>query len=132
MSPVEPLCPELFSVKTQMHRRTALVEVRGELDIGTRPQLAEALDGLKPDPDAVRHVVVDLRELTFMDAQGAHELIKQSDFARQNHHNFAVVKGRSNIQRLLQVTALEELLVLVDEPEDLAPPPGPAPVTRSP
>jgi anti-anti-sigma factor len=127
MSLAEPLSPELFSVKTHMHRRTALVEVRGELDIGTRSQLAEALDGLRPELGAVRHVVLDLRELTFMDVQGVHELIKQSDFARQNHHNFAVVKGRSNIQRLLRVNALEELLVLVDEPEDLAPPPAQLP-----
>ena len=123
MSPAEPVDTDQLSVKTQLHRRTALVELRGELDLCTRPQVADVLDGLKPNADTVRHIVLDLRGLTFIDGQGVGELIKQADFARQNRHNLAVVRGRKNIQRLLEITAVEELLVLVDVPEDLVPPP---------
>jgi anti-sigma B factor antagonist len=99
-----------------------LVELRGELDLATVPQVAEVLDGLKPAASALRHVVLDLRGLTFMDARGLHELIRQNDYARENRHNLAVVKGREAIQRLLTLTAVEELLVMVDDPEDLVPP----------
>jgi anti-sigma B factor antagonist len=122
MSAPAPPSSDQFSITTRRYRRTALVEVRGELDLCTRPQVAGVLEDLQPEPGAVRHVVLDLRGLTFMDAQGAHELVKQADFARENHHNFAVVKGRKAIQRVLELTAAEERLVLVDEPEDLAPP----------
>jgi anti-sigma B factor antagonist len=115
-----------LEVEARTHRRTALIELRGELDIATAPQVAEVLDGLAPDADGVRHVVVDLRGLTFMDARGLHELIRQNDYARQNRHNLAVVRGREAIQRVLALTAVDEILVLVDDPEDLAPPP-PAP-----
>jgi anti-anti-sigma factor len=100
-----------------------LVALRGELDIATVPQVAEVLDDLAPAADGVRHVVLDLRGLTFMDARGLHELIRQNDNAQQNRHNLAVVRGRKAIDRLLTLTGLEELLVLVDDPEDLAPPP---------
>ena len=100
--------------------------MRGELDIASVSEVAEVVDGLAPDADGVRHVVLDLRGLTFMDARGVHELIRQNDFARQNRHNLAVVRGRTAIQRLLELTAVEEILVMVDDPEDLAPPP-PAP-----
>jgi anti-sigma B factor antagonist len=111
-----------FEVESQTQGRTALVELRGELDLATVPQVAEVLDGLKPDASALRHVVLDLRGLTFMDARGLHELIRQNDYARENRHNLAVVKGREAIQRLLTLTAVEELLVMVDDPEDLVPP----------
>ena len=86
------------------------------------PRVADAFDGLAPDADDVRHIVLDLRGLTFMDASGLHELIRQNNYARQNRHNLAVVRGREAIDRLLALTALEEILVLVDDPADVAPP----------
>jgi hypothetical protein len=52
-----------------------------------------------------------------------HELIKQNEYARTNHHNLAVVRGTDAIQRLLKLTGVEDLLVLVDDPDDLVPPP---------
>jgi anti-anti-sigma factor len=114
---------DILEVEARTHRRTALIELRGELDIATTPQVAEVLAGLEPAADGVRHVVLDLRGLTFMDARGVSELIRESDYARQNRHNLAVVRGRQPIQRLLALTSVEEILVLVDDPEDLAPPP---------
>lgn len=124
MSQPEPI--DSLEIEARTNRRTALVELRGELDLATVPQVAEVLDGLAPNADGVRHVVLDLRGLTFMDASGLHELIRQNDYAHQNRHNLAVVRGRKAIERLLALTAVEELLVLVDDPEDLAPP-APAP-----
>jgi hypothetical protein len=57
-----------------------------------------------------------------MDARGLRELIRQSDYADHNRHNLAIVRGPKAIQRLLELTAVEDLLVLVDEPDDLVPP----------
>ena len=106
-----------------MHRRTALVALRGELDIVTVSKVAEVLDGLEPQADGVRHIVLDLRGLTFMDVLGLNELIKQNEYARSNRHNLAVVRGTRAIQRVLELTGVDEQLVLVDDPDDLAPPP---------
>ena len=41
---------------------------------------------------------------------------------RSNRHNLAVVRGTEAI-RVLALTGVEEMLVLVDDPDDLAPPP---------
>lgn len=112
----------VLEVETRTHRRTALVELRGELDIATVPQVAEVLDGLPLDPYELRHVVLDLRGLTFMDVGGLHELIRQNDYAHENRHNLAVVRGRRAVERLLDLTSAAELLVLVDDPEDVVPP----------
>src|ERR1700733_7917865 len=113
---------DILEVEARTHRRTALIELRGELDIATAPQVADVLAGLAPGADGMRHVVLDLRGVTFMDASGLRELTRQNEYAHQNRHNLAVVRGREAIQRLLELTAVEEILVMVDEPQDLAPP----------
>lgn len=112
-----------FAVEARKSRRTALVALRGELDLLTVSKVAEALDDLKPQAEGVRHVVLDLRGLTFMDLPGLTILIKQNEYARANHHNLAVVRGTDAINRLLKLTGVEDILVLVDDPEDLVPPP---------
>ena len=113
----------LLAIEIRQHRRTALVDLRGELDILTASRITRAIEGLRPEADGVRHIVLDLRGLTFMDCTGLREILKQNDFARSNHHNVAFVRGKEAVHRVLTLTNTEELLVLVDDPGDLAPPP---------
>jgi stage II sporulation protein AA (anti-sigma F factor antagonist) len=115
--------PEQLVVEARRHRRTALVGLRGELDLVTVSKVAEVLDQLQPQADGIRHVVLDLRGLTFMDVPGLRELIRQNEYARSNNHNLAVVRGTPLVQRALELTGVEEQLVLVDDPDDLVPPP---------
>lgn len=116
---------DYLDVEARMHRRTALVALRGELDLVTVSKVAELLDGLDPQAGGLRHIVLDLRGLTFIDVPALHELINQTEYARSNRHNLAVVRGTDQIQRVLRLTGVEEMLVLVDDPEDLAPLPVP-------
>jgi anti-anti-sigma factor len=120
----EQITAEQLAVEARRHRRTALVALRGELDLLTVSKVAEVLDGLEPQPDGLRHVVLDLRGLTFMDVLGLKELMRQNEFARTNRHNLAVVRGTAAIQRVLELTRVDEMLVLVDDPDDLVPPPS--------
>jgi anti-sigma B factor antagonist len=119
----EQFSTEQLVVEARTHRRTALVALRGELDIVTVSKVAEVLDGLDPQAAGVRHIVLDLRGLTFIDVLGLNELIRQNEYARSNRHNLAVVRGSEAIQRVLKLTGVEDLLVIVDDPDDLVPPP---------
>jgi anti-anti-sigma factor len=112
-----------LAVEARTHRRTALVALRGELDLVTVSKVAEVLDGLELQADKVRHLVLDLRGLTFVNVSGLHKLIKQNEFARSNRHNLAVVRGTPAIDKLLELTGVKEHLVFVDDPGDLVPPP---------
>ena len=64
--PEPPTADEQLAVETRTRRRTALVALRGELDLLTVSKVAQVLDGLELRPDGVRHLVLDLRGLTFM------------------------------------------------------------------
>jgi anti-anti-sigma factor len=119
----DPFLAQELVVEARECRRTAVVALRGELDLLTVSKVAEVLDDLDPQADGVRHLVLDLRGLTFMDLPGLHMLIRQNEYARTNHHNLAVVRGTDAINRLLKLTGVDDMLVLVDDPEDLVPPP---------
>jgi len=114
---------DYLEVEARTHRRTALVALRGELDLVSVTKVAEVMGELEPQAGGVRHIVLDLRGLTFVDVPGLHELIKQNEFARSNRHNLAVVRGTDHIQRVLTLTGVDQHLVLVDDPDDLVPPP---------
>lgn len=114
--------PDAFEVRLKTHRRTVMIALVGELDIATVTQVGHAFDGLNLDPHGFRHVILDLRGLTFMDCTGVHELERQRDAADKNCHNLAVVRGGARIDHLMAMTAIDTSLVLVEHPEDLTPP----------
>jgi len=118
----ESLTSTELAVEVRRNRRTALVALRGELDLVTVSKVAEVLTDLEPRRDGLRHIVLDLRGLTFIDVPGLRELITQNEFARSNRHNLAVVRGTPTIERALELTGVAEHLVLVDDPNDLVPP----------
>ena len=120
----DPQAVDELVVETRTNRRTALVALRGELDLVSVSKVAEVLSDLDPGGGGLRHIVLDLRGLTFMDVPGLRELINQSDFARSNRHNLAVVRGTPAIDRVLELTGVDKHLVLVDDPDDLVPPPS--------
>jgi anti-anti-sigma factor len=81
-----------------------LVRLAGELDISTAPilerHLHEALGG-------GRRLVVDLRELSFMDSSGLVVLARWELGSRMDGYNLAVIPGREPIQRLFTITGLD-------------------------
>jgi anti-anti-sigma factor len=81
------------------------------------------IDVVRPEAGGVRRLVLDLRGLTFMDVPGLRELIRQNEYTRTNHHNLALVRGTELVQRVLKLTGVAAQLILVDDPDDLVPPP---------
>src|SRR5215210_642131 len=81
-------------------------EVRGALDSVIRTK---------------RSVTLDLRGLEFIDSSGLHLIVEVDAMARRDGFNFTVVKGPERVQRIFRVSGVEEHLVFIDAPEDLAP-----------
>jgi anti-sigma B factor antagonist len=81
----------------------AWVHVAGELDIATAPQLGQAL---REAQLSARLVVLDLRELTFMDCSGVHVILDLARGARQASGRLILVRGAAHIDRLLALTGV--------------------------
>ena len=77
------------------------MHLTGELDVNTTPQLEQTLS----DPDSQAPlVVVDMRELAFMDSSGVHAIVNASASARQGGSRLVVLRGPRDVDRVFSLT----------------------------
>jgi anti-anti-sigma factor len=101
-----------------VHRLTPI----GELDLATAPLLETAFDAVFGDHDA-EMIVVDLTELSFMDATGIHLLLRMHA-ACEDADRLRVINGSRAVQRVLEITGVRAHLPIISRDGDpLAPPP---------
>jgi stage II sporulation protein AA (anti-sigma F factor antagonist) len=94
-----------------------VISVSGELDLASSPALEEELDRVVAS--GAKFVIVDLRDLEFMDSTGLSVLVKAHQRAEEQGKRFGLVNGSQQVQRLLTLTGVAERLTLVDAPEEL-------------
>ena len=86
-----------------------MIAVSGELDLASSPALEEKLDEVFGSDAEL--VILDLRELEFMDSTGLSVLIRA-------HQTAEAEERPPQVQRLLTLTGVGERLAAVDTPED--------------
>lgn len=96
-------------------RECALVHARGEIDIATSPRLSESL---RVAVDYCPQVVVDMREVTFVDSTGLNVLVSGLHRARGRHGYLALVGPAGIVRNALHVTGLHRLLIIRDTVEE--------------
>jgi anti-sigma B factor antagonist len=100
----------------------AWVHVAGALDIATTPQLARTLR-----ESHARLVVLDLRELEFMDCSGVHAIVDASRRARQLGRRLLLLRGPPHVDRVFSLTGHSQEV----ETGDLGPVGSPGSLQRS-
>jgi anti-anti-sigma factor len=93
-----PPLPTLVCSWTDGGRDAAWVHVAGELTVATLPHLDRTLR--EPQVQA-RLVVLDLRELEFMDGSGAHALVSHAVRARKAGRRLVLLRGPANVDGML-------------------------------
>jgi len=89
----------------------AWVRVTGELDIATAPQLAEMLGRAE---ERCQRMVLDLRQVTFMDASGVHVILDAALRANAAGRRLVLVRGPSQVDRVLDLTRASDTLEILD------------------
>jgi anti-anti-sigma factor len=105
-----------FNVEVHHDARGSVIVLSGELDLASSPALEEAL--ARVFASETRTVVIDLRQLDFMDSTGLSILVRAHQTATETTRGLILVKGSPQVQRLLTLTGVTERLSLVDAPED--------------
>ena len=80
--------PTGFSISISDRDGRSVVVIRGELDLATAPELEAALRA----PRRGREVVVDLRELAFMDSTGSASSSPPTGTPRTRDERFVIVR----------------------------------------
>ena len=90
--------PTLVCSWTDGGRDAAWVHVAGELNVSTLPQLDRTL---RQPQVLARLVVLDLRELEFMDSSGAHALVSHAVRARKAGRRLVFLRGPAIVDGML-------------------------------
>jgi anti-sigma B factor antagonist len=106
-----------FTVQLQPHSDAALIVVSGELDIASAPELEQALDQIRPE--LIKLVIVDLRELEFMDSTGLSIIVRAHQRLSELDCELTLIKGPPQVQRLLDLTGVADRVRLGSEPDEL-------------
>jgi anti-sigma B factor antagonist len=106
-----------FRLDVRNEGRATVIVIRGELDLATGPELEAELARLGDPPP--EFLVLDLRELEFMDSTGLSILIKAHQRAVEEGRGLGLVRGPQQVQRLLELTGVTERLQMADTPEEL-------------
>ena len=106
-----------FRLEVRNQGRATVIAVSGELELASSPALQEELDRVAVSDSQM--LIIDLRELDFMDSTGLSVLVRAHQRIEEQGRQLAMVKGPQQVQRLLSLTGVAERLTLVDTPEEL-------------
>jgi anti-sigma B factor antagonist len=113
------LDPQAFSVNSLTSGGVLIVEVAGEVDMTTAPELSRAIDQV---PDGTTHVVVDLSEVSFLDSSGLNTLVQGRRMLEERQVAMKVVVPEGGaIRRVFEITHLTEPLTVVDTRQSALP-----------
>jgi anti-anti-sigma factor len=108
--------PLQLVVDAAADRDVVSVSATGELDLSTAPELEHSLVASQTDG---RHVVLDLRGVTFMDSSGLRVILAADARARSSGARFVLVQGPPSVQRVFQLTLLDRRLEFVADPDEV-------------
>jgi anti-sigma B factor antagonist len=103
---------------TVQHLGTGAVtlRMRGALDLAYAYRFDDQLR--HAERDASRCLVLDLRELDFVDSAGISRILAARRRARRAGRRLVLVRGSTAVQRFLQLAALTEHFEFVATPEE--------------
>lgn len=105
-----------FEVDVERGEGRAVVRVSGEFDLAATEVVEGALLAVEGAGNGL--VVLDLREVTFLDSTGLRTITSADHRAREAGRELRIVRGAEQIQKLLYLTGMDKILPLVDDPEE--------------
>ncbi len=98
---------------------TCILEIEGEVDVYTSPQLKQDLVALAEQ--GTKHIVIDLSKVEYLDSTGLGVLIGGLKRLREAGGNMALVGPGMRIQRIFEITGLNKIFdIYATEAEALA------------
>jgi anti-sigma B factor antagonist len=101
---------EPFRCEVDPHRASVFVRPVGELDLATAPIVDAQLSELVAA--GFTSVVLDLRELRFLDSTGLRLLLAWDARSRAQGFDLTVIQGPAPVQRVIDVAGVAHLLPL--------------------
>lgn len=103
-----PACATANGNLTSMTSRPAALILSGELDMSARFRAEQQLDVLLAEPP--EHLVVDLRDVTFIDSTGLGLILDTHERARREGVPLSIRRGTDEVQRVFELAGVADVL----------------------
>src|ERR1700733_328866 len=108
---------EQLRVDSRSETDRVVISLNGELDMASAPLLQAALESAEADKAPA--LVLDLRELRFMDSTGLRIILWARERLHSRGQEFALTVGSSQVQPLLSLSGVGEHLRVIATPDEL-------------
>jgi anti-sigma B factor antagonist len=103
-----PESPATFSVRSEHRGDVVWLHAEGELDLASGPLLEQALGAAEALHPAT--IVLDFRDLTFIDSTGLHIIVRAHTRATENGRELTVVNTADPVRKVFEVSGVDRLL----------------------
>lgn len=96
-----------FAIRAERRNGVARISAIGELDLRTAPLLEralEAVDQLEP-----ARVILDFRDLSFVDSTGVHAILRAHTRATANGSVLVVMNSSESVRKVFELTRTEHV-----------------------
>ena len=108
--------PDQYQVELVRQPDELRVLLRGDIDLAAQPELERLLAGL--DPSQFSRLVVDIREVSFLDTSMLNMALRFDHWGRENGVAMVFTRGIAPVMVALRAAGLAHRLTFSDAPED--------------
>jgi anti-anti-sigma factor len=102
-----------FDLQTETEGRSALVRIRGDLDLQVVDQVTEALSGVESEGPEL--LVIDLSGLSFMDSTGMGVVAAAHIRAMEEDRRFVIVNPPALVRQAFDRTGFSQVVTTTDD-----------------
>ncbi len=106
----------VFETDARQMGDVIVVSLTGELDMASAAALHQAIERAQEQGP----IVVDLRDLTFIDSTGIRALIQIYSAGQDGYSTVSFIRAQPHVQRVLQIAGVEGFLAWAELPDDEA------------
>ena len=108
-----------FDLEIETEGSSALIRIRGDLDLQVVDQVTEALARIESANPVL--LVIDLSRLSFMDSSGMGAVAAAHVRALEAGRRFAIVRPPGGVRQAFDRTRLNEVITITDDLADIYP-----------
>ena len=102
-----------FDLETETEGSSALIRIRGDLDLQVVEQVTDALTRIESEEPEL--LVIDLSRVTFMDSSGMGTVAAAHIRALEAGRRFAIVRPPAGVRQAFDRTGLNEVIKVTDD-----------------
>ena len=107
-----------LTIRSQRDGAAHVLTLAGELDLAGAPDVEEELRCIEETTARLTTIVIDLRDLTFIDSTGLRLLVEANHRANAATYRLVLLRPRDRVFRVCQIAGIDTLLPFQPAPAE--------------